>query len=100
EIRVTVREHLVPAHGHGITGARVVVGVGFGIGDPKNLPLCEALAEVLSGEIAATRRVTDKGWLPRSVQVGLTGKAITPDLYVAVGIRGRPNHTVGIQRAG
>jgi electron transfer flavoprotein alpha subunit len=50
--------------------------------------------------LAATRRVTDKGWLPRSIQVGLTGKVIAPDVYIAVGIRGAPNHTVGMQRAG
>ena len=67
---------------------------------PANLPLCEALAGVLSGAVAATRRVTDKGWLPRALQVGLTGKAIAPDLYVAVGIRGVVNHTVGMARSG
>jgi electron transfer flavoprotein alpha subunit len=74
--------------------------VGFGIGDPANVALCEGLADAVSGVLAATRRVTDKGWLPRSIQVGLTGKVIAPDVYIAVGIRGAPNHTVGMQRAG
>jgi electron transfer flavoprotein alpha subunit len=100
EIRAVVTEHPSRARAANLAGARVVVGVGMGIGDPANLPLCEALAGALSGALAATRRVTDKGWLPRSIQVGLTGKAIAPDLYIAVGIRGVPNHAVGIRRAG
>src|SRR5919108_2173433 len=49
--------------------------------------------------IGATRRVTDAGWLPRQHQVGLTGKAVAPQLYFALGIRGAMNHTIGIQRA-
>ena len=46
-----------------------------------------------------TRRVTDAGWVPRQLQVGLTGKAIDPRLYFSVGIRGAINHTIGIKRA-
>jgi electron transfer flavoprotein alpha subunit len=101
-IRTLVRSKLDDGEPHpgGVSSARVVVGVGMGIGDPTNLALCEALASAVSGVLAATRRVTDKGWLPRSIQVGLTGKVIAPDVYIAVGIRGLPNHTVGIQRAG
>ncbi len=100
EIRARVTQHPATARAGNLSGARVVVGVGFPVGDPANLPRCEALAAALTGSLAATRRVTDKGWLPRSVQVGLTGKVIAPDLYVAVAIRGAPNHAVGIQRAG
>jgi electron transfer flavoprotein alpha subunit len=95
-LRPRAPEHYPPS----VSSARVVVGVGMGIGDPVNLALCESLAGAVSGVLAATRRVTDKGWLPRSIQVGLTGKVIAPDVYIAVGIRGLPNHTVGIQRAG
>ncbi|MCH7707061.1 MAG: hypothetical protein IH884_01140, partial [Myxococcales bacterium] len=47
-----------------------------------------------------TRDVADAGWLPRQVQVGLTGRAIAPELYIAVGVRGDFNHMVGIQKAG
>ncbi|HEV7987859.1 MAG TPA: FAD-binding protein, partial [Candidatus Binataceae bacterium] len=53
----------------------------------------------LGAGMCATRRVTDQGWMPRQLQVGLTGKAIDPRLYFAVGVRGAPNHTVGIKRA-
>ena len=54
---------------------------------------------MLKAGLCATRRVTDAGWVPRQLQVGSTGKAIEPRLYIAVGIRGAPNHTVGIKRA-
>jgi electron transfer flavoprotein alpha subunit len=53
----------------------------------------------MGAAISATRRVTDMGWLPRQLQVGLTGKAMEPRLYFAIGIRGAPNHVVGIKRA-
>ncbi|MCS6913226.1 MAG: FAD-binding protein [Myxococcales bacterium] len=82
-----------------LLGAHTVVGVGYGVGDPAHLPLLWQLADGLGGALCATRRVTDKGWLPRQLQVGLTGKVIAPHLYLAVGIRGAPNHVVGIQRA-
>ena len=79
--------------------AEIVVGVGTGLGRRENLKLARELAEVLGAAIAATRRVTDANWLPRQHQVGLTGKAIAPKLYLALGIRGVMNHTIGIQRA-
>jgi electron transfer flavoprotein alpha subunit len=99
-LRAHVRPEPAKDQPAGLAGARVVVGVGMGIGDPANLALCEALVRAVSGALAATRRVTDKGWLPRSIQVGLTGKVIAPDVYIAVGIRGVPNHTVGMARSG
>ena len=80
--------------------ARVVMAVGMGIGGPENLPIIYRLAESIGATVAATRNVTDAGWLPRQIQVGLTGRAIAPNLYIAVGIRGDFNHTVGIQKAG
>ena len=80
--------------------AEVVIGVGMGIGGPESLPKIRELAERLDASIAATRSVTDAGWLPKQLQVGLTGRAIAPRLYIAVGIRGDFNHVVGIQKAG
>ena len=88
------------AQGLELESARVVLGVGMGIGDAENVPAVRALAESIGASLAATRSVADEGWLPRQLQVGLTGKAIAPDLYIAVGVRGDFNHTVGIQRAG
>ncbi len=80
--------------------ADVVIGVGMGIGGPESLPTIREMAEKLGSSIAATRSVTDMGWLPKQLQVGLTGRAIAPRLYIAVGIRGDFNHVVGIQKAG
>ena len=88
------------AQGLELESARVVLGVGMGVGDAENVPAVRALAESIGASLAATRSVADEGWLPRQLQVGLTGKAIAPDLYIAVGVRGDFNHTVGIQRAG
>jgi electron transfer flavoprotein alpha subunit len=79
-----------------LDGARAVVGVGTGIGGPDALPLLQRFAATFGAALGATRRVTDRGWLPRQLQIGITGRMIAPDLYVAVGIRGAPNHTIGI----
>ncbi|MBX3027110.1 FAD-binding protein [bacterium] len=80
--------------------ARVVVGVGMGIGGPQHLPQAEALAALLSGALCTTRDVSDAGWLPKQYQVGITGRAIAPDLYIAVALRGAFEHTVGVRRSG
>jgi electron transfer flavoprotein alpha subunit len=53
-----------------------------------------------SATLAATRKVTDKAWMPRSRQVGLTGHSIRPDLYVALAVSGKFNHMVGVRAAG
>lgn len=80
---------------------RVAIGVGMGIGGAERIAELAPLAEALGGAaLAATRDVTDKGWLPRQHQVGLTGRAISPRLFIAVGIRGAFEHTVGLRRAG
>jgi electron transfer flavoprotein alpha subunit len=79
--------------------ADIVVAVGTGLERRENVKLARELAEVLGAAIGATRRVTDANWLPRQHQIGLTGKAVAPKLYFALGIRGVMNHTIGIQRA-
>lgn len=76
-----------------------VVAVGAGV-DPAEYPLLEPLLRVLGAELAATRKVTDKGWLPRSRQVGITGRSIAPVLYVAIGVHGKFNHIIGVRGAG
>jgi electron transfer flavoprotein alpha subunit len=80
--------------------AERIVCVGIGIGGPENLIAIEALAHALSAQIGATRRVVDQGWLPRHQQIGLTGKVVSPVLYIGIGVRGALNHTIGIQQAG
>jgi electron transfer flavoprotein alpha subunit len=89
----------VDASALSLEDADIVVGVGTGLERRENLKLARELADVLGAAIGATRRVTDANWLPRQHQLGLTGKAVAPKLYIALGIRGVMNHTIGIQRA-
>ncbi len=76
----------------------VLIGVGQGV-DPANYHRLEELKAWLGAELVATRKVTDKGWLPRARQIGLTGNVIAPRLYIAIGVSGRPYHSIGIQNA-
>ncbi len=82
-----------------LSRAPVVIGVGAGV-DPDSYPEVRRLAAVLGAELAGTRKVTDRGWLPRSRQIGITGRTIAPRLYVAIGIKGKLNHMVGVRDAG
>jgi electron transfer flavoprotein alpha subunit len=79
--------------------ATLVLGVGKGVGETA-LPHVRELAKKLGAAICATREVTDAGWLPRQYQVGLTGRAIAPPLYVGLGVSGMMEHIVGLRRAG
>ncbi len=83
-----------------LESAQVIIGVGMGMGGPEQLAALQELAAVLGAPIGATRRVVDAGWLPRQAQIGLTGRSISPRLYIALGISGKFNHMVGVQRAG
>jgi len=83
-----------------ITEADILVTVGRGMGGPENVPLVEALAKALGGEVAATRAVVDAGWVPYSMQVGQTGKTVSPKLYIACGVSGAIQHKVGMANAG
>ena len=99
-VRVLEQRPLADAGGTALEAAPIVVGVGRGIGAPTALPAIAALAARLGGALAATREVTDAGWLPKQHQVGLTGRAIAPRLYVALAVSGSMEHMVGLRRAG
>ena len=79
--------------------AQVVIGVGTGV-TPDEYERLTPLAALLGSELAASRKVTDRGWAPRARQVGLTGRSIAPRLYLAVGLSGKFNHMVGVRAAG
>jgi len=79
--------------------ATAVIGVGMGV-RPDEYSRLGTLAALLGAELAATRKVTDRGWAPRSRQVGITGRSIAPDLYVGIGLSGKLNHMVGTRSAG
>jgi electron transfer flavoprotein alpha subunit len=82
-----------------LANADVVIGVGQGV-DPAHYPELEPLRRRLGAELAATRKVTDQGWMPHARQIGITGHAIAPRLYLALGTSGKYNHTVGVRSAG
>jgi electron transfer flavoprotein alpha subunit len=81
-----------------LDGADVVIGVGQGV-SPDEIHKLDMLAKVLGAELGCTRKVTDAGWMPHARQIGVTGRAIAPRLYVAIGTSGKFNHMVGVRAA-
>ena len=82
-----------------LTQAEIIVAVGRGIKEQKNIELAKQLAEVLGGEIAASRPICDSGWLPMDRQIGSSGQTVAPKLYLALGISGAIQHIVGMKGA-
>lgn len=80
-----------------LTQAEIIVAVGRGIKEQKNLPMAQQLAEALGGEIAASRPICDNGWLPMERQVGSSGQTVAPKMYLALGISGAIQHIVGMK---
>lgn len=78
--------------------ARAVVGVGQAV-DPGEYGALAPLLSLLGAELGATRKVTDRGWLPRARQIGITGRSITPRLFVSIGASGKFTHMAGVRAA-
>jgi len=89
----------VPTTGIDITKATIVVGIGRGIKEEKNMALVSEFAQDIGAVLAASRPVVDAGWLPKEVQVGSSGKTIKPKLYIALGISGAFQHLAGMRAA-
>src|SRR5215471_2795492 len=82
-----------------LTQAEIIVSVGRGIKEQKNIELVKQLVDALGGEIAASRPICDSGWLPMDRQIGSSGQTVAPKLYFALGISGAIQHLVGMKGA-
>jgi electron transfer flavoprotein alpha subunit len=82
-----------------ITEAEVLVSVGRGIEEEENIALVEELADTLGATLSSSRPIVDNGWLPKNRQVGQSGKVVTPEVYIAIGISGAVQHVAGMKGA-
>jgi len=80
-----------------LTQAEVIVAVGRGIKEQKNIEIAKQLADALGGDLAASRPICDSGWLPMDRQIGSSGQTVAPKLYLALGISGAIQHIVGMK---
>ena len=99
DVRLISEEFQEDTEGRDLARARVVIGLGMGV-EEENVGSLVETARSLGASVATTRDVVHAGWLPQQLQVGISGRTIAPTVYIAVGIRGAFNHTVGLQRAG
>jgi len=94
---IQFEEMLLPEAGDvDITQQDVLLGIGRGIQQEDDMEVVEELAEILGGQLCASRPIVDQGWLPATRQVGKSGMIVKPKCYFALGISGAPEHTEGI----
>jgi electron transfer flavoprotein alpha subunit len=100
ELRITPHEVFQEAkQAVDLSQAEVIVAIGRGIKEQKNVAIAEDLAKALGGEVAASRPICDNGWLPLERQIGSSGQTVAPKLYIALGISGAIQHIVGMKGA-
>ena len=108
-IQVTVPDDVIRVHADepfkegrqavDLSQSQIIVAVGRGIKEQKNIAMAEELAKLLGGDLAASRPICDAGWLPLDRQIGSSGQTIAPKLYLSLGISGAIQHIVGMKGA-
>jgi electron transfer flavoprotein alpha subunit len=83
------------ADGVKMESAKIVIGGGLGLGGPEGFKTLSEIAELVDGAVGASRAACDLDWCPRSYQIGLSGRTVAPELYIAVGISGASHHMAG-----
>lgn len=80
-----------------ITKSEFIVSIGLGVGEEENMEIVRTLAEAADATLASSRPIVERGWLPRSRQVGQSGETVSPRVYIAIGISGAIEHRVGMK---
>lgn len=92
-------EEAVTESGEDIRDARILISLGDGIRDRSLIDVAESVARKVGGMVSCSRSLVEKGWMPRSRQVGMSGRTVTPEVYIAFGISGAVQHRAGISGA-
>ncbi|MBI4378557.1 MAG: electron transfer flavoprotein subunit alpha/FixB family protein [Nitrospinae bacterium] len=97
DLMVKVKDRMMEVEKKDITEAEIIVSGGRGVGGAENFKILEGLASIIGGSVGASRGAVDAGWMPQTVQIGQTGKVVSPKLYIACGISGAPQHLAGMR---